>query len=274
VVLETAGTGYGTIEQKIYLFGDKRRTIILDVVGHLPRNDRIWASVTAIDYGEVQRGEVAKLEFYLERYDHGPLLIEAVKSSSPAVTVERIPRRQTDLWQAYMRVALESANLHGGELRESIIVKTAGTRYRDMKIPVYARIVGAVQVVPVACFLGYVRQGERKKGSVRLRSISGADFRVLELTHSLGPGWSTMLKGVTITVEYTGTRQLAIDGAIQGEVNVVVEMTRDHRRTDLEIPVIAHQSIYAKRTGPGSNVGGGDIPREPVGTISRLGTDP
>ncbi len=183
----------------------------------------LLVSTRRIHFGDVDANLGAEREIFIKDPGDRSLDIHEVVSDSPLLQVCLVGASRPEGADVVFPVRLTlKPDLPVGSFEASITIVSNHPKEPRLRIPVFARIQGDIEVSPEALFLGFVRRGQAIRKSVTLRARTPRPFAIQAV--SISPSiFSAEFAPHGVTRECTATVTLADAapaGLIKGELHL------------------------------------------------------
>ena len=239
LTFDTAGLR-GVQEYAVYVHSNDPVSPVVQVrVSAAIRPTKLLVSTRRIHFGDVDANLGAIREIYVKDPGDGSIVVTDVVSDSPFLQASVVATARGRGEERIFPVLLTlRPGLPLGAFEGGITVISNHPKEPSLRIPVFARVKGDIEVSPEVLFLGFVRRGQSASKSVTLRARTGAGFGVDSvrtssdfITADLSSGDPRMDYVVTV-----GLSETAPPGLVRGEVVILTDSPRQPR---IVVPVSA-----------------------------------
>ena len=232
LTFDTAGLR-GAQQYAVYVHSNDPVSPIVQVrVSASIKPTKLLVSTRRVEFGDVDANLGAMREIYIKDPGDGSLEVEEVVSDSPVLHASFVATGRGQGEERIFPVLLTlRPDLPLGAFEASITIVSNHPKEPSLRIPVFARVKGDIEVSREALFLGLVKRGEGASGTLSLRARTGAGFGVDSvrtssdfITADLSSGDPRMDYVVTV-----GLSETAPPGPVRGEVVIRTDSPRQPR---------------------------------------------
>jgi len=169
---------------RVYTNDPKKSSFLLTLEGEV--KTEIYVEPPRVYFGRVRKGETKSMTVTVVGNEAQGIELGEISSRGRELEVLSEPLPEGEKRGKKVTIKL-SASVPVGILRKTVYVKTTSSKYPVVSIPVFARVVGDLELVPQNLSFGLIKAplAEDVSAKLELRSIAAQPVHITSITSSL-----------------------------------------------------------------------------------------